>query len=140
MAEVIVMSRLTRTFAICGLLAGLLFNHGATADSLRCGRALVSDGDHPGKVLLECGEPLYKEHKTIYRSGLPNRYPGWSGSGGFQQRYETLTEREIALHNRSTVEVPVEVWVYNFGRSALMKEITFVDGRLTEIKSLGYGN
>ncbi|HHJ4328250.1 TPA: DUF2845 domain-containing protein [Klebsiella pneumoniae] len=27
------------------------------ADSLRCGRALVSTGDHAGEVLEKCGEP-----------------------------------------------------------------------------------
>ena len=134
------MSRSIRTLPLCALVSGLLFNHLAAADSLRCGSALVSNGDHPGKVLLECGEPLYKEHKTIYRSGIPNRYPTWQGNvGTLQQQSETLSARELAWHNRSTVEVPVEVWVYNFGPSALMKEVTFVDGRLTAVKSLGYG-
>lgn len=120
--------------------ACLLLVQPVMADSLRCGSALVSNGDHPGKVLLECGEPLYKEHKTIVRSGIPNRLPYGTANGGrFQQNHDTTTNRELAWHTRSVVEVPVEVWVYNFGRSALMKEVTFVDGRLTSVKSLGYG-
>jgi hypothetical protein len=121
-------------------IACLLFIQPASADSMRCGSALVSDGAHPGKVLLECGEPLYRDHKTILRSGIPNRQADWQHNGGtFPQYGDSATRRELAWHNRSVVEVPVEVWVYNFGPSALMKEVTFVDGRLTSVKSLGYG-
>ena len=37
------------------------------------------------------------------------------------------------------VEIPVEVWTYNFGPYKLMRQIRFVDGVVEEIESLGYG-
>jgi hypothetical protein len=37
------------------------------------------------------------------------------------------------------VEIPVEIWTFNFGPSKLMREVRFVDGRVEEISTLGYG-
>ena len=37
------------------------------------------------------------------------------------------------------VEVPVEVWTYNFGPYKLMRRVRFVDGLVEEIETLGYG-
>ncbi len=51
----------------------------AQANALRCERDLVSRGDNQGEVLAACGEPIFATHKTIYRSGIPNR------------RYETFS-------------------------------------------------
>ncbi len=35
--------------------------------------------------------------------------------------------------------MPVEIWTYNFGPYKLMREIRFVDGRVEDIETLGYG-
>ena len=96
----------------------LLLTAPAMADSLRCGSRLISDGDHPGEVLLRCGEPLYQERKTIYRSGIPQRQPNWPGSYRRQGYDDSLTNEDLARHNRSLSEVAVDVWVDNFGPSA----------------------
>ena len=37
------------------------------------------------------------------------------------------------------VEVPVEIWTYNFGPYKLMRRVRFVDGLVEEIETLGYG-
>lgn len=37
------------------------------------------------------------------------------------------------------MQVPVEVWAYNFGRCVFMREITILDGRVNRIRTLGYG-
>lgn len=39
----------------------------------------------------------------------------------------------------AVVEVPVEVWTYNFGPYKLMRRVRFVDGLVEEIETLGYG-
>ncbi|HJE70511.1 DUF2845 domain-containing protein [Pseudomonas oryzihabitans] len=39
----------------------LLVATGATADSMRCGNALVSRGDRAFEVLQKCGEPAHRD-------------------------------------------------------------------------------
>ena len=38
------------------------------------------------------------------------------------------------------VEIPVEIWIYNFGPYKLMRQVRFVDGRVDEIETIGYGH
>ena len=122
---------------LSSVLMLLLLTEAAQATSMRCGRNLISRGDHQGKVLATCGEPLIASARTIYRSGIPyQRFRSFSLSNGY---YSTTTSRELIHHNRSVVEVPVDVWTYNFGPRYFMREVTFVDGRVTIIKTLGYG-
>jgi uncharacterized protein YvpB len=37
------------------------------------------------------------------------------------------------------VEVPVEVWTYNFGSSKLLRKLRFVGDELDQIRTDGYG-
>jgi uncharacterized protein YvpB len=37
------------------------------------------------------------------------------------------------------VEIPVEVWLYNFGSDKLMQQIRFEDGRVVKIETLDFG-
>ena len=37
------------------------------------------------------------------------------------------------------IEVPVELWLYNFGPSQLMRRVRFESGRVVLIEILGYG-
>jgi len=119
------------------LMLGLL-GSSAQANTMRCERELISRGDNQGEVLAACGEPVFATQKTIYRSGIPNRRFGtFSVGNGY---YADITRRELLVHNRSTVAVPVEVWTYNFGPRVFMREVTFVDGRVDRIRTLGYGH
>ena len=121
------------------LVSAVLFADLAMAEStMRCGRSLVSRGDSQGEVLTQCGEPVFASQKTIYRSGIPNRR--FSSLSIGNNYYANITNRELIHHNRSTVEVPVDVWTYNFGPRYFMREVTFIDGRISAIKTLGYGN
>ena len=110
----------------------------AHADYMRCERELISRGDHQGEVLAACGEPLIVSQRTIYRSGFPNRrLRSLSLGNGY---YSDITSGELIYHDRSVVEVPVDVWTYNFGPRTFMREVTFIDNRVTAIKTLGYGH
>ncbi|MFK8048383.1 MAG: DUF2845 domain-containing protein [Halioglobus sp.] len=119
------------------ILPLLLFCSASQAASMRCGRDLVTAGDHLGELLVSCGKPILTSYRTIYRSGIPRgrvRY--------FDSRignYSTLTRRELLTHQRSVVEVPVEIWTYNFGPRQFMREVIIVDGVVESFKTLGYG-
>jgi hypothetical protein len=118
------------------LLAGLavmLIAATKSSDSMRCGNKLVSAGDHQAKVKAVCGEPDHVETRTVLRAGVPRRLPA------VDENIETISDTELLIHNRSLVEMEVEVWLFNRGPSRLMREVVFRDSRLVNVNVLGYG-
>ena len=98
-------------------LAALLAAGAASADSMRCGSKLMTDGDPSDKVMALCGPPAAIERREILRP--------W----GYH--------RDVTVH--STYEVAVELWTYNFGPNKLMYRLRFEDGLLVEVDTLGHG-
>ena len=99
----------------------LAFAVPASADGLRCGSRLVTQGDPRSKVRHFCGEPTDVQTRYILRR------PTFNAGGRF------------FTYGDGYVEIPVEIWTYNFGPYKLMRQIKFVDGVVDEIESLGYG-
>jgi Protein of unknown function (DUF2845) len=93
----------------------------AAADGMRCGSKLMTTGDPRSKVRQFCGEPTDIQTRSILRRPTFN-------FGG-----------RILSYGDGYVEIPVEIWTYNFGPYKLMREIRFVDGRVDSIETLGYG-
>jgi hypothetical protein len=88
---------------------------------MRCGGRLISSGDTRAMVREFCGEPADIATRTIL------------------QRPNFLLHGRTFFLNDGYVEVPVEVWTYNLGPNRLMREVSFVDGRVDSIDTLGYG-
>jgi hypothetical protein len=95
----------------------------ASADGMRCGSRLLVEGDPRSKVRQFCGEPTDVQTRSILR-GVSHGLRGRGGLRSFVDSY---------------VEIPVEIWTYNFGPYKLMREVRFVDGRVDNIETLGYG-
>jgi Protein of unknown function (DUF2845) len=93
----------------------------AHADAMRCGSRLIHDGDTQTAVRDLCGEPSDVQTRSILRR------PSYFLNGRYYYFGDAL------------VEVPVEVWTYNFGPYKLMRRVRFVDGLVEEIETLGYG-
>jgi hypothetical protein len=108
---------------VSSTLAALLLTFAvpASADGMRCGSKLVTTGDPRAKVRQFCGEPVDVQTRSILRRP-------YFGIGGRTYTY-----------GDGYVEVPVEIWTYNFGPYKLMRQIRFVDGRVEDIETLGYG-
>lgn len=90
-------------------------------DDMRCGNRLISSGDTLDKVLTLCGEPRSREHRTIVRR------PSYDLGG------------RIIYFGDGFVEVPVDVWTFNFGPNRLMRRVRFIDGLVDNIDTLDYG-
>ena len=88
---------------------------------MRCGNKLIREGDVRSLVRDFCGEPSDIQTRSILRRPVVN----------FNGRRRFLGD--------GLVEIPVEIWTFNFGPSKLMREVRFVDGRVEEIVTLGYG-
>ena len=93
----------------------------ATADSMRCGSKLIRDGDPRDAVVAKCGQPSDVQTRTVLRR------PYYDFDG------------RIVYYGDGLVEVPVEIWTYNFGPYKLMRRVRIVDGLVDEIETLGYG-
>jgi len=100
----------------------LLLTARVEADSMRCGSQLVSVGDSRSEVRFKCGEPTDVETRSILR----RPFYGFNGP-------------RRSFYPDSYVEIPIEVWTYNFGPYKLMRQVQFVNGRIDDIMTMGYG-
>lgn len=108
----------TRTALFVG--STLLVSCAASADTLRCGSKLISEGDTIEKVRQYCGEPVATKRTWITR----------------QPRFE-YGGQEIPFEG--TEDVPVDLWTYDFGANKLMRRIRFVAGKVESIETLQHG-
>lgn len=99
----------------------LLSSTPVLADAMRCGSRLVSERETRAEVRSKCGEPADVQTRTILRR------PYYDFHG------------RIVYFGDGLVEVPVELWTYNFGPYKLMRRIRFVDGLVDEIETLDHG-
>jgi hypothetical protein len=102
------------------LLAVLLVPAVASADTMRCGSQLITEGDPIDKVLALCGEPATRSRTWITR----------------QPRFE-YGGQEVPFPGSE--DVPVDVWTYDFGSSRLMRRVRMVAGKVESIETLEHG-
>src|SRR5688572_16422584 len=93
----------------------------AHADSLRCGTRLVHEGDTREVVIAKCGEATGIDRRSVWRRPVV-----WIRGRPFH----------VGIHE---IEIPVELWTYNFGPNRFMRLIRFEDGRVVDIETLDYG-
>lgn len=110
-----------RILALISLTLGLAAGTAAHADAMRCGSRLITTGDTRAMVREFCGEPADIVTRTIL------------------QRPNFMLHGQTYFLNEGYVEVPVEVWTYNLGPNRLMRRISFIDGNVDSIETLGYG-
>jgi hypothetical protein len=99
------------------LAALVLLPGAAVADSMRCGSRIVKDGDTMETVLGVCGEPATQQRTWIQR---PPQYE----LGG---QYYSFP---------GTEDVPVDLWIFDFGRNKLLQRVRFIDGIVDSIVTL----
>jgi hypothetical protein len=108
-------------FLLASLLLAAGLSPAASADAMRCGSRLVTFGDTRSAVRSICGEPSDVQTRQILRR------PTYDLHG------------RVIYFGDGYVEIPVEIWIYNFGPYKLMRQVRFVDGRVDEIETMGYG-
>ena len=93
----------------------------ADADTLRCGNRLVTEGDTRSEVASKCGDPTEADHSSILAPAV------------------TWIHGQPVQVGNGLIEIPVDLWLYNFGPNRFMSRIRFEDGRVVAIETLGYG-
>lgn len=116
-----------KLFPVLTILIALLIASDP-AYALRCGSKLVLEGMLEEEVIEHCGEPTVVRHLGyVVRSFHPLSRRNLSGT-------------EIYRYGRDYYqEVPVTVFIYNFGPRKLMRRLRFEGGALTDVETLGYG-
>lgn len=89
---------------------------------MRCGTRLASTGDTKYQVRQICGEPA-----DISLVGAMRQPRLWY----YGYRYYYLDPPYI--------DVPIEVWTYNFGPTRFLRRLRFEGDELVDIASDGYG-
>ncbi len=105
-----------RSFLLASFLAALAV---APAQALTCGMRTINEGQSLYEVQQRCGPPNWQDSRVVYVN---------QGVGG----YAGGVSRQIPVN--------IDVWVYDFGPTRLIQQLTFENGRLMRIESLGYGN
>lgn len=100
-------------------------------DTLRCGYKLVQAGNTMYDVRSICGVPDWVDQHVESRAvSRPAVVPCRTGRG-----YGSCT---VLLQD--AVQVPVEVWTYDFGPMQFIEYLTFEQGRLVHVQSGPYGH
>jgi len=105
---------------LVGILSGLMIASGASADSVRCGSKLITEGDPIEKVREYCGEPTETQRTWMTR----------------QPRFE-YGGQEIPFEGSE--DVPVDLWTYDFGPNKLVRRIRFIAGKVDSIETREHG-
>jgi hypothetical protein len=100
------------TYVVMLTLGVLLF--AGAALGLPCKGETVNTGDTPEQVATKCGEPMLKEKRVV-----------------------SVRETEGKV-TRSTIRT-TDVWTFNFGPAELMQSYIFENGKVADIRSVGYG-
>ena len=102
------------------LLLGVLLASNASADSLRCGSKVITEGDTIEKVQQYCGEPTETQRTWMTRK------PRFEYGG-----------QEIPFEGSE--DVPVDLWTYDFGPNKLVRRIRFIAGKVDSIETREHG-
>ena len=87
-------------------------------NALRCGNYLVVIGDSEAKVLARCGKPEQQISTNKVEAQINTISP---------------------IKSIEKVDIPVDIWTYNFGSQRLQYKLTFENGELVTIESGDYG-
>ena len=88
-------------------LLGVMISGPVLADSMRCGSALVTDGDSSATLLLKCGKPLL---------------------------VEPLVASAMSEKNELTQVSAGERWTYSMGSGKFIQYVTVLNGVITKIE------
>lgn len=108
------MNYVRKIFPASVLIAAALLIAG-NALGLPCNGQPVNVGDTKKEVATKCGEAMFKEERNV--------------------KVEEVDKKG----NRSVMATTICEWAFDFGPDELMQLYRFENGKLAEIKSIGYG-
>lgn len=99
----------------CLLLMTALPRFEGHADTFSCDGGIISTGDRSSDLMAKCGSPDFRDS---YQEEVV-------------QRLDSATKQKIYI--------TVEEWTYNLGPNQFTRIVILKNGRITEIRTGGYG-
>lgn len=97
------------------VVAGTVLLGTGTALGLPCSGQSFSMAETKEEVAAKCGEAMYKEQRHVREEEITGKGP------------------------RRATTTCIDEWAYNFGPDEQMQSFRFENGRLVEIRNIGYG-
>jgi hypothetical protein len=119
---------MAKGFATLIVMAVVMSHAVATASTFRCGTDIVRTGDTTAEVLIKCGKPDYTEESASITTGTSRK------KRILDEEDRRETER---VYTESSARV--ENWYYDRGFNDFIYVLTFIGGRLANVKTEGYG-
>lgn len=107
----------------------------AQADTMRCGRFVVSEGMSAYEVASKCGDPAYQQVVREVVTVVVNKQSQVQVLGADEQPLTpgvSVTSQEQAPLFRD-----IDRWTYDFGRGTLLREVDFYNGAVIRIRTAG---
>lgn len=107
----------------------------AHADSMRCGRYVVSEGMSPYEVANKCGDPVFQQVVREVVTVVVNKQAHVQALGVDNQPLSpgvAVTSQELAPMYRD-----IDRWTYNLGGGSLLREVDFYNGVVIRIRTAG---
>jgi hypothetical protein len=96
-------------------VAALCLEAETSALAMTCGTCFIVEGQSEFEVLRLCGRPTWTTNRFDFAPTNPGFMPG------------------------APFLAPVEDWIYDRGSTKFMEKLTFSNGRVIRIETLGYG-
>ena len=119
---------MTERFVILSVVLVFMSQAAATASTFRCGTEIVRTGDTTAEVLIKCGKPDYEEEAASITTGSLRK-----------KRFIDEEDRRQTERTYTETSVSVEHWYYDRGFHDFVYVLTFIGGRLANVKTEGYG-
>lgn len=103
-----------------------------------CHGSLVDAGMYKRDVSIRCGNPESVDTHIEKRAVSTNA--GLSQYGGNNSQFYPDSALNSGQQQYIEIDVVVEEWLYDFGRNRFQQLLRFENGRLVDIKELGYGH
>ncbi len=98
--------------------------------ALRCGNRLVKEGMHESQVIALCGDPIStRQLGYVLRPYIIRQPVGISVAHGTRHTYGGYHQ-----------VLDIKEMLFNFGPHRLMRLVRFEGGRMTDIRTAGYGH
>lgn len=107
----------------------------AQADTMRCGRYVVSEGMSPYEVASKCGDPVYRDVVREVVTVVVNKQARVQTLGADDQPLSpgvAVTSQEQAPLYRD-----IDRWTYHLGAGTLLREVDFYNGEVIRIRTAG---
>jgi len=122
------------------LAGAFIFFSYAECLAFRCGDGFVSTGDIKTKVIVECGQPTFKEKVGVKKeTGISTLTRKMDAPKNKRHKKGKKKDASLCAQCEETSNKRIEKWYYNCGDNDFIYILTFAGDTLIKEETGGYG-